>query len=109
MMMSNFHIGQKVVCVNVTPSSHPLAANKCHLLRKGDVYTIRDIDVRFASLHGDITIRLEEIRRPIQQPCKIPDWEPGFASRRFRPVRTTSIDIFTSMLAPTPRVKEPAE
>ena len=26
---------------------------------------------------------------------------------RFRPVRTTSIDVFTAMLAPTPRIKEP--
>lgn len=92
--MSNFRVGQKVVCIDDVwpPYRHPLI-----LLRPvhGEVYTIRFIE---PAAYG-IGVLLEEIRN---HPSVFRDGagEPGFLARRFRPLieRKTDISIFTEML-----------
>jgi len=102
---NNFHVGQKVVCVETWALSlgdgygdevGPVA---------GNVYTIRSIQVGRKA--REVTVRLHEITNPIRPYYIIGMWEPDFNVRRFRPVKTTDISIFTAMLAPTPRVKRP--
>jgi len=98
------------VCVNDAPSTGPYAAGLHRMIRKGSVYTIRDIDHRAEFLlHGAPTIRLEEVVAPIQLGTILEwSWEPGFHPRRFRPVieRKTDISIFTEMLTPKVRERE---
>lgn len=88
----SFHAGQKVVCVDDSNggADSPLGAGFFHGLRIGEVYTITHINAR-----GNLS--LAEIS------------QPGWAQCRFRPAveRKTDISIFTEMLAPMPRVKEP--
>lgn len=98
----NFHVGQKVVCVDDTANNGPLSANMHNLIRKGEVYTIRDIDHRAAGIHGSPSVRLEEVACPIQPATILGPWEPGFHPRRFRPAieRKTDIGIFTALLKP---------
>ena len=111
--MSNFHIGQKVVCINTWPQDDvdnygygdevgPVA---------GSVYTIRDIEWRDDGSEGTpcVCVRLYEITNPVRiytSGGKGEPWEQNFGAYRFRPVKTTDISIFTAMLAPTPRIKE---
>lgn len=94
--MIDFHIGQKVVCVDASPSH---IGGKYRLV-KGAVYTIRGFDDE----GGYLGLYLEEIPDdPVRAPFKLPN---GWYAWRFRPVKTTNISIFTAMLVPTPRVKE---
>lgn len=94
-----FHVGQMVVCVNDNPSNSyhnpPLA-----MPRAGQIYTIR-------SLSDENSLTVEEIfnspRWVKAEDGRIIWDEPHFWNNRFRPVRATSIDVFTSMLAPTPK------
>lgn len=98
--MCNFHVGQKVVCV--------WNFSKCgfgdeQLPAKGEVYTIRGME--FFPRTGMVGLVFEEFHN------KPRHYSPGlfeahFAAERFRPVKTTSIEVFTAMLAPTPRLKE---
>lgn len=91
--MSNFHIGQKVVCVDAS-----VAWDGDDRLRVGSVYTIRGFDPDT----GGLGVLLEELVSPIVAPWEHElSWDPS----RFRPVGTTDISIFTAMLAPTPREK----
>ena len=101
----NFHVGQKVICVNdiFTITSHNIVPNRPV---KGCVYTIRGFDI-YPPLVGT-AIWLEEIINPevdFEEDGVEGTQEPSFWAWRFRPIRTTSIDVFTAMLAPTP-VKE---
>lgn len=86
-----FHVGQQVVCVDDSrwvydPTRVPFP------LRRGCIYTVAGIEVDDEGCF----LFLEEV-----PPCKTHDG--SFRSSRFRPVRKTSIDIFTAMLAPTPK------
>jgi hypothetical protein len=110
-----FHVGQKVVCIDV--SSHK---QKGHLRPTyastvtptlGGVYTVRDIFDASVYGHDEPGLLLDEIVNPVRRyislagPCEC---EQFFLAFRFRPVRTTNIDVFTKMLEPVP-VREPAQ
>lgn len=82
--MSEFYVGQKVVCVDATG----LPAY-CHPLKQGSVYTIREIVPGITS--GTIGIRLKEIILRIHP---IFNCEEGYRSRRFRPVEYKAMSIF---------------
>lgn len=91
-----------VVCVNadnlafrsLIPARFEIVGGLDGLL-KGDVYTVRDIGVEF----GFVCIRLKEIIRPVSPYTRV---EAMYAAARFRPVKETSIDVFTQMLVSTP-------
>ena len=104
--MRNFHVGQKVVCVERTVPLPPgiYAPLPSWVPKVGGVYTIRDI---MPSSHFDTGVRLEEFVAP-KALVNGRLFEPVWDASRFRPVRATSIDVFTAMLAPTPRVREQA-
>lgn len=91
--MNNFHVGQKVVCVDVNPWR---AEDDLGGLTKGSVYTIRRVGFHQHPTHPIgryLGIVVDEIYRPCQTP---------YLASRFRPVHTTSIAVFKAMLAPTP-------
>lgn len=93
-----FHVGQKVVCVDVA-LRHCDGAGLASLLTIGAIYTVRDFDRRAADVHGAPTLRLEEIRGPeVLSPRGL--WEIGFYPDRFRPVteKKTDISCFTRIL-----------
>lgn len=102
MASCNFHVGQKVVCVDGEFNGyfHDVSI----LPVEGCVYTIRSIELMTA-LTGEQSpiIRLVEVVNAIM-PWEIGDAEIGFVPRRFRPVveRKTDISIFTAMLNKTP-------
>lgn len=95
--MSDWHVGQQVVCVHEF-ETHPHTI----LPVKGLVYTIRGI-VTFRKRVG---LLLEELVNP---PRKWSDGflEASFEAEGFRPVKKTDISVFTEMLAPV-KQKEPA-
>lgn len=98
-----FHVGQKVVCIETWVRREGYGDEVGPVA--GKVYTIRallDEDV-----WGDLGLHLEEIVNPVRNYFGGP-LEPGFARRRFRPVKTTNIDVFLNMLAPTPSEVEHA-
>lgn len=82
--MTNFRVGQKVVCVDDNPASGAAYASwrvidiGLNGLCKGQVYTVREIQVFL----NRVLIRLDEIRRPAVGTVKI---ELGYAPFRFRP------------------------
>ena len=83
--MIDWHVGQKVVCVDASGDEHPrdiLSGS----LREGAVYTIREIE----PWKGSLGIRVAEIvcRRSAGY-----GGECGFLIRRFRPVVEPKADI----------------
>ncbi|WP_040677416.1 hypothetical protein [Rhizobium mesoamericanum] len=102
--MSNFRVGQKVVCVDDAvdrsdvPEGARIVGEGMDGLRKGAVYTVRDIF--FCPGWKEAVIRLCEIKRfPFNRVGKV-EYESGFAPWRFRPVvdRKIDISIFTKLL-----------
>jgi hypothetical protein len=94
----NFYVGQRVVCVCVDFSKEPVWRSVVRAFPKlRAVYTIRSICEA-----GDlIGFCFEEIVNPRGHFSR-GFVEPAFDSRRFRPVRTTSIEVFRKLLVPTP-------
>lgn len=87
-----FHVGQRVVCIDASR----MVAHHCERLPvQGEVYTIRDI----IEWPGGTGLQFHEI---VNSPKRYPEGfiECDFVARRFRPVKTTSISIFTQMLFP---------
>lgn len=101
--MSEWHIGQLVVCINDIEMGNRFIDEIKPV--KGQIYTIRDIEI-YVSKTG---LLLEEI---INKPRNYlhPDTleveykEAVYLSCRFRPLRKTSIDVFTAMLNKTPKL-----
>lgn len=102
--MADIGPGTLVRCVDDGPQSRkgfpPPEVLGLDGLRKGAVYTVRDLDADTWS--GEPVIRLAEIRRPIDIDGK----EAAFASVRFVPLDDSRLDIFRSTLTDTP-AKEP--
>lgn len=106
------YVGQKVVCVDAS-----LNSNLSHgwgteeYPAKGVIYTIRDLEPHPCS---GVTpcCRVEEIRNAIlpyyDKEIGAVLWELSLRQNRFRPVKATDISVFTQMLAPKSRTKEPA-
>ena len=106
----NFHVGQKVVCVNDRGDTRGFYYEP-QLPKRGSVYTIREIVPRGAYGYDEDGLFLVEIVNPLcihLYPSGPMKGELQFRVSRFRPVRTTNIDAFLKMLEPTP-VHEPVE
>lgn len=87
----SFHAGQKVVCVDDGPcpcTGRPVS------LRKGSIYTIECTYMEHCA--G------ETIPCVVVVEDKSWHYTKGYRAIRFGLVRTTSIEIFQRMLAPTP-------
>lgn len=89
--MSNFRVGQKVVCVDSEPGEPRRNPEQWPL--RGSVYTIRSFNPQSGG------VRLVEIVNPAYL-YKGGWMELSFFPRRFRPVKTTNIDVFRQMLNP---------
>jgi hypothetical protein len=89
--MNNFHVGQKVVCVDDTLRDRPFWRGQD--LVKGKIYTIADVYLSFARKIP--AVRLAEIDNPIFPPSGRPY---GYYAHRFRPVKTTSIEQLERLL-----------
>lgn len=90
------HIGQQVECI---PGDDPWGrpADPASDLHVGAIYTIRDIDRRSEPECGFPIIRLEEIvLETVMSP--VGPMEMGYPPHYFRPLRKSSIEIFTSMV-----------
>ncbi len=107
-----FRIGQRIVCIDASPNKggglFPTWAGT-RLIETGRIYTIRRMFNARPFGHDDVAILLEEVRnRPRPYTCargytvRCEQFWLGF---RFRPLRTTSIEIFTRMLEPVPVVE----
>lgn len=97
--MSNFRVGQKVVCVD-TQNWNLWGKAACYPFPiKGCIYTVRG---HSKDQEGVMGLLLQEIARPDY--VFFPEGhEVGFLARRFRAVaeRKTSIEIFQRMLTPS--------
>ena len=101
-----FGIGQKVLCVDGKPRKAGMCSQTDEVLvAVGSIYTVREvIDTRGHGYDEDALL-LEEIRNPVRvyvTPAGPVRTEVYFFASRFRPLRTTHIDVFTKMLEPTP-------
>ena len=88
-----FHVDQKVVCVDDGPAADGLKLN----LRKGEMYTIREIATNIgldASDRPCAGLRFYEIGDPPIRIARNIAFDGSYASTRFRPVREHSIQIF---------------
>ena len=104
-----FRIGQKVVCVDIRSRGVGLAPRYCQTVLPvlGGVYTVRDIfDAAPYGHHGEAGLLLDEIVNSVLpytacngEPVVVEQFWLGF---RFRPVRTTDIEVFERMLEPVP-------
>jgi hypothetical protein len=107
-------VGQRVVCVDMTFRGDGLRPlyYRTVLPVLGGIYTVRDVfDAAPYGYDDEIGLHLAEVVNPVRRYlCKnrrMVDVEQFWLAFRFRPVRTTNIDVFTAMLEPVP--KEPAE
>lgn len=89
----SFGVGDQVVCVHNYAKQPDFFCPE-----KGQVYTIRE----FTSHGTEPGLRLVEIVNPPIFHINVGVDEPAFKRRHFRPVRKTSIEVFTRLLAPTP-------
>lgn len=101
----NFHVGQKVVCVDDGVLEPSESERVSKYIKCGETYVVRWIGPcpfePWNIKHG-ITVRLDGIVRPNINP---PEWSDfPFCAKRFRPLeeRKTDIAIFLDMLSPVP-------
>lgn len=94
--MSNFRVGQIVVCVDDSPGFH-FGDNSLVLHR---VYVIRGLDERPTY---ELGCWLEELVDERRLPG-MPDWEPSWLASRFRPVQPTSIAWAHKLVADLPKL-----
>jgi hypothetical protein len=89
--VSNFRVGQKVVCVNDSMSAYGVTSP----LKKGSVYTVSDVMFGTSWRGPDTGLILVGV------PC-VAQFVRGYSASRFRPVveRKTDISIFKAMLNP---------
>ena len=99
--MSNFRVGQKIVCVDDNKNKNPPPfgfrwTGKISI-SKGNVYTIKSIGVH--PVIGSTCVELIEV-------MKRSDTDYGYNVCRFRPLISQSDDIamFKALLAPTPEL-----
>lgn len=98
----SFHVGQRVVCVDDSMGIFPGCSLDLAGLCRGQIYTVRGLDtIKFPHFcAGWAVVLLEEI---VRQPDPNGIGEVGFSRHRFRPVKTTSIEIFRQMFVTPPR------
>ena len=88
-----FHVGQKVVYVDGSKPNLSWDGHTIPVL--GAVYTVREL-ISWQGLDG---LLLHEISNPVSAGSGL---ECGFLAHRFRPVQTTSIEVFRALLNPKP-------
>lgn len=93
----SFHVGQKVVCVDDSPHPSPNFCGIKHL-KKNSIYTVRGFG--YYPVTGSHGLYVEELILPIHYPSGL---EYAYAPRQFRPLRTTSIEVFQQMLVNPPK------
>lgn len=92
-----FDIGQQVVCLRDDWDPEQVKRQGVGRLPSKDrIYTIRSI---MAEIPGHLGLRFEEI---FLAPAPGYVDEPSWDAANFRPLRKTSIEVFTKLLAPTP-------
>ena len=104
--MSMFHVGQRVVCVDIS-GANDTGEGVC----EGLIYTISWVGVFH---HPEIVegpcvcVHLYEINRdlPARNGVVISDSPFPYSARRFRPVKDTSIEVFRKLLAPLPEKED---
>lgn len=96
--MSNFRVGQKVVCVRSWENLYGHKNISGPL--EGEIYTIREIGFIHPDRPDILTVRLAEIVNSELDSEEYGKWEPSFAAYRFRPLveRKTDISCFTKLL-----------
>src|SRR5262245_26979133 len=99
-----FHVGQKVVCIADCNGSVPV-----HTIKRGDVLTIREIQADCLRQSGVTMggLRFIEIVNEAT-PTYFGMFEADYDPDKFRPLRTTSIEVFRQMLVNPPKVTEHA-
>jgi hypothetical protein len=91
--MTSFYVGQVVVCIDDRGFPEPDEGERYP--KEGGVYTIRAV----RPWKDTVGLLLAEIVNPVFE------WESGnvgkigFLARRFRPAKTTSLEVFEDMLA----------
>jgi hypothetical protein len=94
----SFHIGQRVVCVSTNFSREPYWRRTVRMFPQlNGIYTIRSM----RTVDDLVGLCFEEMINPCAN-FKEGYVEAAFDSRRFRPVRTTNIDVFKALLVPRP-------
>jgi len=96
----HFSIGQRVVCVDANFSHEPVWRSCVRAFpRRNSIYLIRDI----RKVHELVGLCFEEI---VNASADFAEGhvEAAFDSRRFRPVRTTNVEMFKALLI-TDRVR----
>lgn len=100
--MSGFEVGQAVECIDDKHGPFRKINGWILLpdldgLTRGRIYTIRRVGTEHVT--GTPAVWLKEIVRHIKY--DEPE-EPGFLARRFRPLPDERLDVFRSLLEPTP-------
>jgi hypothetical protein len=100
--MSNFHIGQEIVCVDDRYTNDRYGAT----IRAGTKYTIAWVgwfDNPFSPDLSCVGVHLEEVqRRRSRSRGADTNIVVPYRATRFRPVRKTSIEVFEAMLIKAP-------
>lgn len=89
------YVGQRVVCIDASPSDPTYTIDDLDGLTVGIVYTVRRIGID--EYWGSLCFWLNEIDRGVE-----PEFErfgeTGYSVRRFKPVDESRLDIFREML-----------
>jgi hypothetical protein len=108
-----FHVGQHVICIDMTPRRCGLSPtySGTRFPVVGGIYTIRRIYDARPLGHDDLAILLREVRnkprRYISANGRDVRCEQFWLGFRFRPVRPTSIEAFRALLKSVPAEQEP--
>ncbi|CAK08419.1 hypothetical protein RL2929 [Rhizobium johnstonii 3841] len=99
-MSYDFHVGQKVVCINDTFKHVSID----QLIRKGEIYTIRWVGEYTHYIDGTfIGVKLAEINRGNDDgPEGYGAADMPYRATRFRPLVKDKISSLRKLLAPTP-------
>ena len=96
--MCNFRVGQQVVCISEDWSgAGPDWLRIMKKPSKGLVYTVREVSC-YEQCIFPFVVLFEELRNPIMNWIPIGQFENGYLPENFRPVKTTSIEIFNAIL-----------
>jgi hypothetical protein len=103
--MYNFHVGQKVVCINDTFKHVSIDQG----IRKGQIYTIRWVGPYKHYVDGEfIGVKLAEINRGNDDgPEGYGAADMHYRATRFRPLLKDRLSALKNLLAPTPKGEKP--
>lgn len=104
--MYNFHVGQKVVCIDDKFKNVSIDQG----IRKGQVYTIRWVGPYKHYIDGEfIGVKLAEIHRGNDDgPEGYGAADMPYRATRFRPLLRDRLSALKNLLVPTPKGEKPA-